>query len=165
MITREEYFKLHGEPAGDTREVMLFNADELLVRVNTLLEYAHEDGVDPGIDQVSGNFVASGYRPAGVNAATANAAAGSKHLTCQAVDIQDVPGRALADWCCRHIQRLVATGLWMEDPRWTGGKTNTDPWVHLQTKSPQSGRRVYIPSLTMPTDPDFFSSRGLAVPG
>lgn len=119
------------------------NALETVERANKLLEAAAVDGVVPGVDQYTKNAVASGWRPNGVNARTQNAAATSRHITAQAVDLQDTTDRALARWCLRNLAKLEEIGLWMEDPRWTGGK---DPWVHVQPVPPRSGHRVYVPS-------------------
>lgn len=161
-IVLADYFKLHGRPESDA---LIANAATLLEKVNALLERAEQDRVVPGIDQVSQNHVASGYRHAGANASTANAAVASKHLTCHGIDLQDIIGtRALAVWCIQNLEQLEECGLWMEDPRWTGGRTNTDPWVHLQDVPPRSGRRVYVPSSQPPTDPDFYKRAGLSPP-
>jgi hypothetical protein len=125
------------------------NAEELIGRVNNLLNAAELDGVGPDIDQVTGTQVASGWRPPAVNDRTRNSASGSKHLTGRAVDLQDTRGRDLARWCLRQAEPggvLEQFGLWMERPQWTGG---ADPWVHLQCVPPGSGKRVYVPS-TMP---------------
>lgn len=161
IITTNDYFKLHGDPEPNE---YIANAVQLLDRVNDLLDQAGLAGIHPGIDQVSHNAVASGYRPPSVNAATSNAGAHSKHLTCQAVDIQDTPSRALAQWCCRNLGELEFSKLWIEDPRWTGGHANLDPWVHFQSVPPGSGKRIYIPSDAPPGDPSFFSRNGLPPP-
>ena len=158
-ITLDHYCTLHG-PATDP--VLKKNADELLRRVNNLLVLASVDKIVLGIDQISRNHVASGYRPAGVNAKTSNAATASKHLTCQGIDLQDTLDgkRQFAVWCIKNLDALKVCQLWMEDPRWTAGRTNTDPWVHLQSVQPGSGARVYIPYREQvknpPTDPEFF---------
>lgn len=144
MITNEQYFMGRDAkyPAELTAEIR-HNAGVLVGKVNTLLAMAETEGIVPGFDQVTGTHVASGWRPAGVNERTANAAKTSKHLTGQGVDLQDSAGRALARWCLRNLDALEDLGLWMEDPQWTGGR---DPWVHLQTVPPGSGKRVYVPS-------------------
>jgi hypothetical protein len=163
IILPSHYYALHGEPSV---QALKDNAVILLQRTNAVLEIAALDGVKPGIDQVSGNHVASGFRPAGVNAKTSNAATGSKHLTCEAIDIQDTLDgqRQLAVWCCRNKDVLERIGLWMEDPRWTAGRTNTDPWVHWQTRP--ASKLIYLPYADIvkhpPTDPDFYRRFALA---
>ncbi len=62
----------------------------------------------------------------------------SKHLTGQAVDIQDIDGE-LAIWVKRNLALMEEIGLWMEDFSHTKG------WVHFQNASPKSGKRVFIP--------------------
>lgn len=172
-ITRADYFKLHGEPQGESRAALLENANEWVRRANLLYSEMAADGIELCNDQVSGNPIASGYRPAGVNAATSNAATGSKHLTCRAGDTQDWTDRRIAVWCIRNLVLLETYGMWMEDPRWTGGRIRPngekrDPWTHWQTVPPGSGNRVYIPYADVianpPTDPDFYVRNGLAKP-
>lgn len=149
-ITLADYWM--GRDASHAHELtaeIRANAESLVAKVNTLLAFAEADGVEPGIDQRTGTHVASGWRPAGVNSRTRNAAAASKHITGNGVDLQDEPEtRPLARWCLRNLDALADVGLWMEDPRWTGGP---DPWVHLQRVPPKSGRHVYIPSAAPPT--------------
>lgn len=117
------------------------NACETVKRVNQLLSMAALDGVFP--EAVNESEVASGWRPAEVNAATPNAAPDSKHVTGQACDLRDNKARDFARWCLRNLEVLDDLGLWLENPMWTGGKSN---WVHLQTVPPHSGRRVFVPS-------------------
>lgn len=90
--------------------------------------------------QAFGNMrqVVSGYRPAEINAKVAGAATNSKHITCQAVDLEDKDGQ-LAKWCMDNLPWLSAIGLWMEHPEHTPG------WVHVQIIPPKSGNRVFIP--------------------
>lgn len=147
-VSIEQYWM--GRDVSFARELtggIRVNAEELLGRVNLLLERAAAEGVEPGVDQMTGNAVASGWRPHGINDRTLNAAATSKHITAQAVDLQDNAHRDLARWCLRNLDVLEELELWMEDPRWTGG---ADPWVHLQMVPPGSGRRVYVPSTAPP---------------
>lgn len=161
-LTEEHYFAIHGRP---TTEALIENAREWLRRNNLLLTFALANGVVPAVDQISLNHIASGHRPAGVNARTANAAAASTHLTCQGGDLQDHLNRRLAVFVCADETVLVRCGLWAEDPRWTGGRTGTDPWLHTQTKPPMSGNRIYIPSSQPPGDPSFYERNGLLIPG
>lgn len=143
-ITLDDYLMGRGRDyAAELTAEILGNATTTVGRVNLLLAMAEAAGVEPGLDQATGTAVSSGWRPAGVNSRTANAAAGSKHLTGEAVDLQDTPERALATWCLANLDALEQAGLWMERPQWTGGR---DPWVHLQIVPPKSGRRCYVPS-------------------
>lgn len=120
------------------------NAAELLGRVNLLLSWAVADQVRPASDARTGTAVASGWRPPAINEATSNAAAKSRHLTGEAIDLRDTGTRDLARWCLRNIDALEEIGLWMEDPQWT------PTWVHLQIVPPGSHRRVYCPSSKPP---------------
>lgn len=142
QITESDYFKLHGDVGADKAA-----ARSLLVRVNALLLDAAGEGIELPNDQISGNPVVSGYRPAAVNARTSNAAALSKHMLCRGVDLQDTfTSRKLARFCLRNnCAMLRKHGLYMEDPRWTAGRSNTDPWVHLQDVPPGSGKHCYLP--------------------
>ena len=81
--------------------------------------------------------ISSGYRPGLYNKA-AGGEFKSCHLTCEAIDIADVD-RKFTAWCLANQPVLVKLGLYMEDP----GKATT--WVHLQTRAPKSGKRVFLP--------------------
>lgn len=116
------------------------NAEQLVGRVNLLIEMADLDGVAPAHDYATGSQVASGWRPLFINEQTSNAAGASKHISGQAIDLRDNAHRAFARWCLRHLDALDNLGLYMEDPQWT------PTWVHLQSLPPRSGKRVYIPS-------------------
>lgn len=149
MITLEQYWMGRDvKYASEMTPEIRHNAEALVGKVNNILAFAEVDGVTAGIDQGTGTHVASGWRPRAVNDRTSNAAAASKHLTGQGVDLQDTGDRQLAQWCLNNLDALEDVGLWMERPQWTGGR---DPWVHLQTVPPRSGKRVYIPSLARPT--------------
>ena len=65
-------------------------------------------------------------------------ATGSSHLYGCAVDISDPDGK-LADWLRKRPSLLEKCGLWMEHPAYTKG------WVHLQTYTPKSGMRIFLP--------------------
>ncbi len=162
-LTTAHYFKLHGPPQT---QALFDNALVWLARANAMLDDAFNAGIIISIDQESLNYIASGFRPPGVNAKTGNAAVASTHLTCEGGDVQDsLDGkRQLAVFCVRNIALLEKHELWMEDPRWTGGRTGTDPWCHWQTKPPHSGNRIYIPSVNPPTDPTFYERFGLKAP-
>lgn len=91
--------------------------------------------------------VTSGYRPPAINAA-AGGASKSCHMTCEAVDLA-CDGKLMA-WCLQNLEQLQKLGLYLEDPRWThkAGKG----WIHLQTRRPSSGKRIFIPNTSAPTD-------------
>lgn len=148
MISLKQY--LMGRDATHAAELtaeIRANAQETVDRVNGLLKYAAEDGVEV-------SEVASGWRPKEVNATTKNAAPDSKHMTGEACDPGDDEHRAFARWCLRNTgplcyqsgraDLLAEIGLWMENPMWT------PTWVHLQTVAPRSGRRIFIPSENPP---------------
>lgn len=109
-----------------TRELRA-NARETLRRVNGLLRRA-------GLMRK----VASGWRPATINAAVPGAALGSKHISCLAIDLEDRNG-ALDAWCLANLDALEEFGLWLEHPDATPG------WCHLQIQAPRSGNRVFYP--------------------
>jgi uncharacterized protein YcbK (DUF882 family) len=79
----------------------------------------------------------SGYRPGHYNK-NAGGANNSAHLTCEAIDIEDLDG-SFAKWCLANLKELEKAGLYMEDP------ASTPNWVHLQTRLPKSGNRIFIP--------------------
>jgi len=89
--------------------------------------------------------VTSGYRPASINAAVGGSKQ-SAHQSCQAVDIKDDDG-FLANFLLNNLDILEQSGLYLEDPRYTGifdkqGKRQSG-WIHLQTRP--ASRRVFIP--------------------
>lgn len=145
MIIPADYYMRRDEGhADELTDAIRANVAELLGRVNLLLAWAYRDGVRPALDRTTGTHVASGWRPAAINDATANAAAKSKHLTGQGIDLRDNGTRDLARWVLRNLEALEEIGLWAEDPQWT------PTWVHLQIVPPASRRRVYVPSSKPP---------------
>lgn len=113
------------------------NAAETCKRVSALLVVAKSAGVT--LDRKpNGSLVASGWRPPSVNASTPNAAPRSKHMMGLACDVYD-PDGDLDDWCLDNLSVLEETGLYLEHPSATKG------WCHLQTKAPNSGKRVFYP--------------------
>lgn len=81
--------------------------------------------------------VTSGYRPGRFNTAAGGAKL-SAHETCEACDFQDKE-RIIAQFTLQHPDVLIRAGLFLEDPRYTPG------WIHLQTRAPKSGNRIFIP--------------------
>lgn len=147
MITVQHYWMGRDKTyAAELTNSIRTNAAETVRRVNQLLAAAAADGVEPGINPQTGTQVASGWRPAGVNAATPNAAKASKHMTGEACDIRDTAGRDLARWCLANVDKLREIGLWCERFQWT------PTWVHFQIVPPASGLRIYVPSSAPPPE-------------
>lgn len=91
------------------------NLNELLIKVNSLL-----DELDLKDIRVS-----SGFRPSEVNAALANSAKKSHHVTGNAIDLLDNGGK-LDELFSENIPMLEKHGLYLESPKSTIG------WSHLQ---------------------------------
>lgn len=146
MIIPADYFmdKRDERYPAELTEKIHDNIAELLGRVNLLLAWGYRDGVRPALDAKTGTHVASGWRPKAINEATSNAAAASKHLTGEAIDLRDNGTRDLVRWALKNIEALEEIGLWMEDPQWTPS------WLHLQIAPPKSHRRVFVPSSKPP---------------
>lgn len=126
MIGLKEYFMgrdTHYPPSDELRS----NAVILVGKANKLML---ESGLMRG--------VRSGYRPPEINAQVPNASPHSKHMTCQAVDLEDNDGK-IKTWCLKNLDFLADTGLWMESPE------STPSWLHVQSVSPLSGHRVFLP--------------------
>ncbi|WP_343625355.1 hypothetical protein [Roseateles puraquae] len=141
MITISDYFMGRREryplALSPSIEREAFRTVDL---ANKLLVQAQTYGVSVDIHPVNKSHVSSGWRPPEVNAATPNAAARSKHMTGQAIDIYD-PDGDLDDWLMTGEGQaaMVALGLWHEHPSATKG------WAHVQTVPPNSGRRTFYP--------------------
>lgn len=139
MITRAEY--LMGRDVSHALECspdILRNASITVELANKLLVLAKGAGVKitPRRD---GAMTNSGWRPPSLNATTPGASRTSLHMTGQAIDLNDPTGD-LASWCARNAPTVLTDlGLWMEHPAATPG------WVHLQTKPPRSGARIFRP--------------------
>lgn len=150
MITLPDYWMGRDVRYPDALTAAIIdNATLLLGRVNLLLSWAYAEHITPALDAHTGNHIASGWRPPAINDATANAAAQSRHLTGEAIDLRDNGTRDLARWCLNNLDALEEIGLWMEDPQWTHAPPG-QPWVHLQIQPPASRRRVYVPSARPP---------------
>lgn len=148
IVTLEQYWM--GRDVAYAHELtaeIRANAEDLVGKMNLVLAFAEADGVEPGIDQVTHTPIASGWRPRGVNARTANAGQFSTHIDGNGGDLQDQLTRSLAAWCLANADALKQAELWMERPQWTAG---ADPWVHWQRVPPKSGKRFYIPSSAPP---------------
>src|SRR3990167_6517242 len=103
------------------------NAEQTVAGANVLLGFFGEH-----------RKVNSGWRPMAINAFTPGAAVKSKHMTCQACDLDDPEGD-LDEWCLAHPEILAKIELWQEHPASTKG------WTHVQIVPPRSGKRVFYP--------------------
>mgnify|MGYP001595559065 FL=1 len=112
---------------GELTPEIMENAAETVRRANKLLTEFGED-----------RKVASGWRPAAINAATPGAALKSKHMTGQAIDLADPEGD-LDEWCMDHPEVLENIGLFQEHP------SATKNWCHVQIVPPKSGKRIFYP--------------------
>lgn len=129
MLTVDAYLGQHSQ--GHEEELSALVRDNAAVTVAKANELCACAGIEP--------VLRSGWRPAGYNATVVGAAAKSTHITGEAVDLADTDG-SLRDWCAQNLAELARIGLWMEDAR------TTPTWLHIQTRPPASGKRVYIPS-------------------
>ena len=147
-ITLEAYFM--GRNVSHAHELtvaMLENAGVVLDRYNRLAAMYEADTGKPAPRKVN-----SGWRPQSINDATPGAAKGSKHLTCEAIDVEDQG--PFDQWCMENPERLAEVGLWQEHPGWTDG------WCHLQIVPPKSGEhiRTFIPRQGPPVVSKYGSS-------
>lgn len=136
MITLEQFYKGRDKLyAAELTEEVRLNAEVTLKKANRLLEIFY--AANPKAHQRGCN---SGWRPAAVNAATKNAAKKSHHMLCLAIDIED-DDEMLDKWLmtAEGQKALERCELWMEHPQ------ATPRWAHVQTVSPRSGRRVFLP--------------------
>ena len=133
MITLRDYWMGRDlKYNGEFTDAIRANGAITVARANRLLaDYAEDTGVELSV-------VSSGWRPKGVNDATANSGRASRHLTAQAVDLADPTGH-FPRWCATHQAHLAACELWQEDWHWT------PVWAHLQCVAPGSGKIMFIP--------------------
>lgn len=112
---------------SDMNSILIYNATRLLEKVNGLLD-----------DFGSSRKVNSGWRPKTYNDTVKGASKTSKHITGDAIDLEDADGK-LKEWCVFNQDNLIAHGLFMEHPE------ATPTWVHLQQIPPASGNRIFRP--------------------
>jgi hypothetical protein len=125
-VTIKDYLMGRGDLYLLPQQVVV-NAAKLLDKINPLLKEFGED-----------RRCTSGWRPAELNAKVPGAAKTSKHITGDAIDLEDVDGK-LKEWCVFNQDKLEALGLYMEHPE------ATPTWVHLQQLPPRSGNRIFRP--------------------
>lgn len=136
MITLSDYWMgrdVDPRYAGELGPAIIANASKIVHRANLLL--ARYFAEHPGAERPR---VTSGWRPKAINAAIANAAPRSRHMTGEAIDLSDPEGE-LDAWCLNNIDQLAECTLWLEHPAATKG------WTHWQIVPPRSGARVFFP--------------------
>lgn len=110
-----------------------FTAEETVNKANEFLLRANQAGVPDYSPRIT-----SGWRPERYNHLIPGASKTSKHITCQAVDLNDPDGK-LGEFALKHPEILEELGLWAEHP------SVTKRWLHLQTVPPKSGKRFFYP--------------------
>lgn len=135
MITSETYFGAMSHLA-DPDALQRANAADLLARVGALLVEPELAGIDAAVNPRQN----SGWRTSVYNAGVKGASKTSKHMSAEAIDLDDDDGE-LDEFLNsdRGRELLVKHGLYMEHPLATKG------WCHLQSVSPRSGNRVFYP--------------------
>lgn len=134
MITEQGFWK--GRDVQYAKELtpqIRANAKVTIERANRLLAMFYA-----AVSGAVRRDATSGWRPAVVNANTKGASPTSKHMTGEAVDVEDA-SQALDKWLMTPAgqQALVMCELWLEHPE------STPTWCHLQTVPPRSGNRVF----------------------
>lgn len=126
---------------GEYTEEISHNLDILLQKINVIrAAYGKPMTVN------------SGWRPASINGMIPNAAKKSNHMIGCAVDIAD-PDGSLMKWCLENLDLLTATGLYLEDFRYT------PTWAHFQSVAPKSKKRIFVPSEALPPAPNRWSGK------
>jgi len=142
MITKDELLQGRDEDYKDEyTDAISDNLDDLLIRINKV-RAAYGKPMQ----------VSSGWRPASINGMIKGAAPKSNHITGHAVDIRDGSG-TLRDWCLNNLDTITKAGLYLEDFRYTNG------WVHFQSVRPKSGKRIFVPSASLPPHPDAWNGK------
>jgi hypothetical protein len=116
----------------DLTPEMQADSTDLLEKVNALLEDFYKNNPEE-----PHRVITSGYRSPSANAA-AGGAKKSKHMICQAVDLEDASG-TLDKWLDRFPEKLIKFDLYRE------ASSHTPGWVHLAITPPKSGKRTFIP--------------------
>src|SRR5258708_9464464 len=131
MIPKDDYSKAH--PQLRTRD-LANTANAMLEKVDALRMEAEADGVDFEENPHTGTDIAGdgtgGIRPEDSTVG----ATGSHHKDGHAVDVFD-RSRRFASWCLAHLDRLLAHGLYIEDPRSTF-RVHGNHWGPLQDAPP-----------------------------
>lgn len=135
MITLADYLG-KWQYSADVNDVVVGNAQNLLAKVNTLLDRYETEGNVLHNNPATGTLVSGdefgGFRPQECPIGAPKSA----HKQGRAVDIYD-PRGSLDDWLNDTL--LAIYGLYREAPDSTRG------WCHLTDRAPGSGRRTFNP--------------------
>lgn len=134
MLTTEQYFRAYEGHAEITPEIYE-NAEELLRKVNALLEECIAEGWEPTENPATDCLLAGqtngGWRPSDCPIGSPK----SSHKQGRGVDVYD-PDNSLDDMV--HDVMLAEHGLYREHPLDTVGG-----WCHLTDRAPPSGKRSF----------------------
>lgn len=145
IITYENYITANGKyPTRLYHEEL---TPELKQNAKNLLKVVNAFLLELGYTEV---VVTSGFRPNAVNSSTKGAGKGSKHLICRGIDLADADGK-LMNLVLNNLHLIQKYGLATENFNWTPS------WIHLQDILPNSGKRIFIPSLQPAPKPNRWS--------
>jgi len=133
MLTLEKFYMGRDKKfAAELTDEIKTNADILIAKVNALLK---DLGWEKAVE------VSSGWRPAGINSKTPNAAKRSSHMIGMAVDLVDDKDQTLGKKILSRPDLLKKHGLWLEALAATKGQYTN--WAHLDFKA-RSPRDVQV---------------------
>lgn len=130
-ITLDAYFADSIDRGYQPTDQERRNAADLLTAVNNMLDqFGERREMNNGhrTREKTLDMRAKGYA----------AALGGAHETAEGIDLEDEDG-ALKEWLAGNQHVLMNHGLYMEHP------SATRRYVHVQTRAPRSGRRVFFP--------------------
>lgn len=132
MISIKQYLTSDGQypDRANSPEVTL----EVRNNAGVLLEQVNKFLIELGVNTIS---ITSGFRTQAANVATGGSKF-SAHCTGEAVDIED-KDKKLYNAIIVSIPLLTKHRLYLEHGNYTSG------WVHLTTRRPKSGNRIFIP--------------------
>lgn len=134
---------------------MSITKDELLQGREDTFKDEYTDGIDGNIDRllVAINVVreaygkpmkvTSGWRPPSMNHMVKGAAPKSNHMIGLAVDISDGSGDVMR-FVLANLELMTKLGFYFENWNWT------PTWCHFQLVKPTSGKRIFVPSQSLP---------------
>jgi hypothetical protein len=135
MITVQQYFMAY-DGHKDITPAIYDNAQELLVKVNSLLEECIVNGWSPTENPATGSLISGqkngGWRPPECPIGAPN----SSHKQGRGVDVADADNTLDA---VITDGMLEFHGLYREHP------DDTVNWCHLTDRAPKSGRRTFKP--------------------